>query len=71
MASSAPQKPGTQIGQALVDFATQGAFPEEAASSLTLSPEALPPAIEALAQAKAKLQVRQSLHKTRYPSLLT
>lgn len=67
MASPATQKPPGPIGQALVDFALQGAFPDEAASTLTLNPEALPPAIEALAQAKTKLQVRRSPSETGSP----
>lgn len=45
------------LGQALVDFTTHGAFPEEDVSSLKLSPEELPPAIQALAEAKSSLEV--------------
>jgi centromere/kinetochore protein ZW10 len=60
MAASGPEESSSQIGKALVDFSLRGAFPEEDASSLALAPEALPPAIEALTQAKAKLEVRSS-----------
>jgi centromere/kinetochore protein ZW10 len=58
MAASGPKEPSSQIGKALVDFSLRGAFPEEDASSLGLTPEVLPPAIEALTRAKFKLQVR-------------
>lgn len=47
------------LGQALVEFTTHGVFPEEDVSSLKLSPEELPQAIEALAQAKSNLKVRK------------
>lgn len=50
-------KPGA-LGQALVEFTTQGAFPEEGISDLKLSSDQLPPAIQSLAQAKANLEVR-------------
>jgi centromere/kinetochore protein ZW10 len=46
------------MAQALVDFSVHGAFPEEGVSSLPLDAESLPTAIKALADAKAKLQVR-------------
>jgi centromere/kinetochore protein ZW10 len=46
------------LGKALVDFALHGAFPEGDASSLAIRPEELPAAIEALAEAKAKLEAR-------------
>lgn len=49
-------KPGA-LGQALVEFTTQGAFPEEGISDLKLSSDQLPPAIQSLAQAKANLEV--------------
>lgn len=49
---------GVNIGQALVGFSTDGLFPEEDVSSLTLSPDALPGAVKALAEKKAKLEVR-------------
>jgi protein transport protein DSL1/ZW10 len=45
------------LGRALVDFTTDGAFPEEDVSSLKLSSEELSPAIKALAEAKSKLEV--------------
>lgn len=45
------------LGQALVQFTTNGAFPEEDVSSLKLSSQELPPAIHALAEAKSKLEV--------------
>ncbi|KAF3771028.1 hypothetical protein M406DRAFT_247508 [Cryphonectria parasitica EP155] len=44
------------LGQALVNFTTSGTFPEEDASALKLSSEALPQAIEALSQAKSTLE---------------
>ncbi len=46
-----------QIAQALVDFTINGAFPEEAVSTLLINPATLPSAIEALANAKSTLQV--------------
>lgn len=48
------------IGQALVGFTANGAFPEEDISSLGLSSQELPPAIQALSEAKSKLEVYQS-----------
>lgn len=45
------------VGKALVDFTTNGAFPEEDVSSLKLSSEELSPAVQALAEAKSKLEV--------------
>lgn len=45
------------LGQALVDFTTNGAFPEEGVSSLALSSHELPPAIRALSEARSKLEV--------------
>lgn len=45
------------LGQALVGFTTNGVFPEDHVSSLKLTPEELPQAIEALAQAKSNLKV--------------
>lgn len=45
------------LGQALVEFTTHGAFPEEGISDLKLSSDQLPPAIQSLAQAKANLEV--------------
>ncbi|KAL2021459.1 hypothetical protein VTK56DRAFT_7092 [Thermocarpiscus australiensis] len=50
-----PESP-TAIAQALVDFSLHGAFPEEEVSSLVVDAKALPTAIKALADAKAKLQ---------------
>ena len=52
-----------QVTQALVDFTLRGAFPEEAVSSLKIGPQVLGPAIEALAEAKSKLQVRPQVPK--------
>lgn len=49
-------KPGA-LGQALVEFTTNGAFPEEGISDLKLSSDQLPPAIQSLAQAKTNLEV--------------
>ncbi|KAK4177699.1 hypothetical protein QBC36DRAFT_326427 [Triangularia setosa] len=45
-----------QLAQALVEFSLHGSFPEENVSSLPVKPDALPEAIKALADAKAKLQ---------------
>lgn len=45
------------VGKALVDFTTNGAFPEEDVSSLKLTSEELCPAVQALAEAKSKLEV--------------
>lgn len=45
------------LGQALIDFTINGRFPEEDVSSLKLSSEELPPAIQALAEAKSSLEV--------------
>jgi centromere/kinetochore protein ZW10 len=56
MATADP--PAAHMAQALVDFSVHGAFPEEGISSLPLDAESLPTAIKALADAKAKLQVR-------------
>ncbi|KAJ4389379.1 ribosome biogenesis protein ytm1 [Gnomoniopsis smithogilvyi] len=44
------------LGEALVEFTTKGAFPEEGISDLKLSSDQLPPAIQALAQAKTNLE---------------
>jgi centromere/kinetochore protein ZW10 len=49
--------PPAQLAQALVDFSVHGSFPEDKVSSLPIDAEALPTAIKALADAKAKLQV--------------
>ena len=57
MATPLQDSPAGQLAQALVDYSLDGAFPEENVSSLLVNPEALPPAIEALASAKSKLQV--------------
>ncbi|KAK3325721.1 hypothetical protein B0H66DRAFT_616450 [Apodospora peruviana] len=56
MAFALEAMPVGQIAHALVDFSLHGAFPEEKVSSLLVGASALPPAIEALAEAKAKLQ---------------
>lgn len=53
-----PDSPPAQLAQAIVDFSLHGAFPEDKVSSLPLDAESLPIAIKALADAKAKLQVR-------------
>lgn len=50
-----------QVGQALVDFALSGAFPEEPLSSGKVMPQELGPALGALAQAKSKLEVGDSI----------
>lgn len=44
------------VGDALVAFTTNGAFPEEDVSSLPLNSKHLPPAIQALSEAKSKLE---------------
>ncbi|KAI3396404.1 hypothetical protein diail_12212 [Diaporthe ilicicola] len=49
-------EPVSAVGQALVDFTTKGAFPEEDVSSLKLSSQELSPAVQALAEAKSKLE---------------
>lgn len=53
---STPGKSGA-LGQALVEFTANGAFPEEGISDLKLSSDQLPPAIQSLAQAKTNLEV--------------
>ncbi|KAK3373951.1 hypothetical protein B0T24DRAFT_576679 [Lasiosphaeria ovina] len=45
-----------QVAQALVDFTLHGAFPEEAASTLTIDADVLPAAIDALAKARSELK---------------
>jgi len=45
------------LGQALVSFSVDGLFPEENISSLALSSDELPEAIQALSDAKSKLEV--------------
>lgn len=55
----------TSLGQALVDFSTSGLFPDETVSSVKLTSEELPGAIQALAEAKTKLEAR--LSKIPYP----
>lgn len=50
-------EPAGAVGRALVDFTVDGAFPEEDVSSLKLSAEELSPAVQALAEAKSKLEV--------------
>ena len=49
--------PAGQIAQALVDFSVNGAFPDEAVVTLPVDSNVFPTAIEALANAKANLQV--------------
>lgn len=53
------------IGQALVEFTVNGAFPEEDASALKLSSQALPEAIHALSEARSKLEVCRPVNYTR------
>lgn len=55
------------IGDALVDFSVSGLFPEEHVSSLKLSPDELPAAIKAVAEARVKLQVRYSISSLQKP----
>ncbi|KXJ93324.1 hypothetical protein Micbo1qcDRAFT_232884 [Microdochium bolleyi] len=45
-----------QVGQALVDFALSGAFPEEPQSSQRVTLQELGPALRALAEAKTRLE---------------
>ncbi|KAK3308877.1 uncharacterized protein B0T15DRAFT_525577 [Chaetomium strumarium] len=45
-----------QLARALVDFSVHGSFPEDEISSLPVNAESLPTAIQALAEARAKLQ---------------
>lgn len=45
------------VGQALVDFALHGGFPEEDVSTRRVGVQDFGPALEALAAAKAKLEV--------------
>lgn len=52
------ESPAAQIAQALVDCSLTGAFPEDKVSSLAVDADSLPTAIKALADARAKLQVR-------------
>ncbi len=56
---AAGDSPPAQMAQALVDFSVHGSFPEDSVSSLPLDAASLPVAIKALADAKAKLQVRR------------
>ena len=57
MASTERDGGGIAVGQALVSFSVDGLFPEEDVSSLVLSSDALPGAVKALAEQKAKLEV--------------
>ncbi|KAB5563043.1 hypothetical protein GE09DRAFT_1110803 [Coniochaeta sp. 2T2.1] len=56
MAAATQEKPHHEVAQALVEFTLHGAFPEEAVSSVSIGPQELAPAIQALAEAKSKLQ---------------
>ncbi|KAK0735625.1 hypothetical protein B0T21DRAFT_368194 [Apiosordaria backusii] len=56
MATDTQEPTAAQLAQALVEFSLHGSFPEENVSSLQVKPDALPEAIKALADAKAKLQ---------------
>ncbi|KAL1852015.1 ribosome biogenesis protein ytm1 [Diaporthe australafricana] len=55
---------GGAVGQALVDFTFNGAFPEEDVSSLKLSAQELSPAVQALAEAKSRLEesIKSEIH---------
>lgn len=57
MTSQSQDTPAGQIARALIDFTLKGEFPEEQVSSLSIDSEVLPSAVEALANAKSKLQV--------------
>ncbi len=49
--------PPSAVGRALIDFSVNGLFPDDdSVSSAALRPEVLPDAIQALADAKAKLE---------------
>ncbi|EFX00019.1 centromere kinetochore protein [Grosmannia clavigera kw1407] len=48
--------PSDVVGQALVGFSLNGLFPEDDVSSIALTPERLPAAIQVLTEAKAKLE---------------
>ena len=60
MSPAAAADPSAQIARALVDFSVDGAFPEENVSLLAVTAEELAPAINALATAKSRLEVRSS-----------
>jgi centromere/kinetochore protein ZW10 len=54
----ASPKPRSQLGQVLIDFSTNGTFPEEeAVSAAYAEPSALPSALVAVRDAKAALEV--------------
>ena len=57
MAISADEIPTGPIARALIDFSTEGTFPDEHVSSLQLMPDVLPPVIDELAAAKAETKV--------------
>src|SRR4051812_785921 len=61
MSSPAAQEPASTIGRGLLDFSLNGLFPDEDASLLLLEPDKLPRAIQVLANAKSKLEVRLCL----------
>lgn len=69
---SAPKNQGA-LGQALVEFTTSGAFPEEGIADTKLTPDELPAAIQALAQAKSNLEVGNfyTSQSSSLPQLLT
>ena len=68
MATIADGGVSSGIGSALVDFSVNGLFPEEDVSSLKLSPDQLPAAIEAVDGARTKLQVGCSTAILKWPS---
>lgn len=59
MPSTAEGQSANPVAQALVAFSLHNSFPEENVSSLNVGPEQLPSAIEALVEAKSKLEVCQ------------
>lgn len=57
MAAQTATRAPAQLGDAIVAFALEGHFPDEAVSSLALPSADLSSAIEALAKAKSQLEV--------------
>jgi protein transport protein DSL1/ZW10 len=58
MAASAAEVPARQLADALVNFSVYGQWPGEDELTMKLESHVLPPAIQALADAKARLQVQ-------------
>lgn len=49
------------LGKALIDYASNGQFPEEEVSAAVIESSTLPVAIVALSQAKTALQVKSAM----------